>query len=136
MGLLKASVIVAVLCMLMDAVWIGFVAKKFYLHELEHIGRIKNGGFNVVWWAAIAVYFCLGLGIAYFVNGRVGPEGTVLDALLVGALFGLICYGTYDMTNHATLKDFGARMAVVDVCWGTFMCGMAGAGTQYILRML
>lgn len=135
MALLKAAFIAAVFCMLLDAVWIGFLAKKFYLHELRDIGRIKDGGFSVVWWAAIAVYVCLGLGIAFFVNGRIGVEGAVWDAFLIGALFGLVCYGTYDMTNHATLKDFGSKMAIVDVCWGTCMCGSAAAGTQYILRM-
>ncbi len=136
MSFVKAAAIAAVLCIFMDAIWIGFIAKKFYLSELANIGRIQNGGFSVVWWAAVVVYVCLGIGIAFFVNARLGLDGTVLDAFLIGGLFGLVCYGTYDMTNHATLKDFGAKMALVDMCWGGFMCGTVAAGTQYLLKVL
>lgn len=136
MGLGKTALLAAIFCILLDAVWIGFLAKKFYLAELSQIGRIENGGFSVVWWAAILVYVCLGIGIAFFVNSRLGPEATLLATFVVGALFGLVTYGTYDMTNHATLKDFGSKVAVIDMCWGGFMCGTAATLTQLSLRYI
>lgn len=61
-------------------------------------------------------------GMVFFVTGR---EGTVMQAVMRGAFFGLICYATYDLTNLATIKDWPVLVTVVDMCWGTIL----GAGT-------
>ena len=44
-------------------------------------------------------------------------------ALFYGALLGLICYATYDLTNLATLKDWPLVVTVVDLVWGTLLGG-------------
>lgn len=42
--------------------------------------------------------------------------------LLLGALFGLVTYAAYDLTNLATLEGFPVRMVVVDMIWGMALC--------------
>lgn len=44
------------------------------------------------------------------------------QALLLGALFGLVTYAAYDLTNLATLEGFPLRMVVVDMIWGMALC--------------
>jgi len=41
-----------------------------------------------------------------------------------GALFGLITYATYDLTNFATLENWTLLVTVVDMAWGTILCGL------------
>jgi uncharacterized membrane protein len=59
-----------------------------------------------------------------FALPRVDPEHLAVSSLGWGALFGLIVYGVYDMTNMATLENWPVRMVWVDICWGCFLCGV------------
>ena len=52
-------------------------------------------------------------------------RGRAATAALNGALFGLCAYGTYDLTNQATRKDWPAIITVADLCWGTFLTAAA-----------
>ena len=110
--------------MILDGIWLGFVMKKFYVTQLAPIGRIVDGGFVPVWWAAALVYACLGLGIAAFVVPRADSVGS---AALYGALFGLVTYGVYDMTNHSTLSQWPLGLAMADIAWGAFASAIVAA---------
>lgn len=41
-------------------------------------------------------------------------------AARLGALLGLVAYGTYDLSNWATLNGWSAGLAVMDMVWGAF----------------
>jgi uncharacterized membrane protein len=43
---------------------------------------------------------------------------SLIHALSYGALFGLITYATYDLTNLATMKDWPLLVTIVDLMWG------------------
>ena len=59
-------------------------------------------------------------------------------ALWRGALFGVIAYATYDLTNYATLKVWTLQLTVLDMIWGGFVTGTAAtlgyAAGDWILR--
>ncbi len=110
--------------MILDGIWLGFVMKKFYVTQLAPLGRIVDGGFVPVWWAAALVYVCLGLGIAAFVVPRATTLG---DAALFGALFGFVVYGVYDLTNYSTLAQYPVTLAIADIAWGTFASAVVAA---------
>ena len=103
---------------LIDMIWLGLVAKGFYRRHL--------GGFlspNVRWGAAFLFYLLYIVGLLVFVVRPALLRGAPLEALLFGALFGLICYATYDLSNMATLKDWPLIVTVVDLVWGTVLGG-------------
>lgn len=52
------------------------------------------------------------------------------------ALLGLMAYGTYDLTNWATLQGWPSQLALVDWAWGTFASGVAGAVGYTVVRKL
>jgi len=54
---------------------------------------------------------------------------SVSQALLRGALLGLIAYGTYDLTNLAVMKGFTTKIAIIDMIWGTVLTGTVAALT-------
>lgn len=100
---------------ILDGIWLGFVMKRFYVTQLAPLGRIVDGGFVPIWWAAALVYVCLGLGIAAFVVPRADGVAT---AALFGALFGLVVYGVYDLTNYSTLTQWPLPLVAADIAWG------------------
>lgn len=72
-----------------------------------------------------AAVFYLGFtaGLLYFVSIPALKAEAPLQALVGGAVLGLLAYGTYEFTNYATLADWTLRQVVVDCLWGTALCG-------------
>lgn len=99
-----------------DMLWLGLVARSFYQQQL---GFIMASSVN--WLAAIIFYLLFILGILFFVLVPGLESGSLKATLLRAALFGLITYATYDLTNLATLKDWPVLLSVVDLIWGTFL---------------
>ena len=130
--MIRLVLIAYVLFLILDAVWLGVVTRSIYLEEFKTIGRIADGKFQIVYSAGAVVYLLLALGLAHFVFPKFDSTTTLRDIFLTGALFGLITYGVYDMTNYATLKDFSLKIAFIDMAWGTFVCGAVTALTYWI----
>lgn len=63
-------------------------------------------------------------------------EGNVVAALWRGALFGLLAYATYDLTNLSTIRDWPWQIAVIDMAWGTTLNSIVAAAGFYAGRWL
>ena len=113
----------------LDGLWLGLVMKDFYRRHLAHLARMADGGLAPVWPVAALVYPALAGGLTVLVLARAKSP---TEALALGAFFGLVTYGVYDLTNHATLRDWPAVLTVVDITWGVFMCGL----TAWTVAML
>jgi uncharacterized membrane protein len=109
------------LCVL-DGIWLGLVMKSFYRESLAPIARMRDGGLDPIWPVAALVYPVIAAGLAIFVLGRATSPA---HAALLGAVFGVLTFAVYDLTNHATLRDWRATMTVVDIMWGGISCGTA-----------
>ena len=99
-----------------DMVWLGLVARTFYS---QYLGFIMAPSIN--WLAAIIFYLLFIVGILVFVVVPGLESNSLRTTLLRAALFGLITYATYDLTNLATLKDWPALLSIVDMLWGTVL---------------
>ena len=97
-----------------DMVWLGLVARTFYG---KYLGYLMAPSVN--WPAAILFYLLFIVGVLVFVVLPGLQSGSTRDTLLRAALFGLITYATYDLTNLATIKDWPVMISVVDMAWGT-----------------
>jgi uncharacterized membrane protein len=122
---LKLYLIVTTVFLAIDAVWIGVLMKGFYDLELGPLARRENGALSPRWGAAIVVYLVIPLGLVLFVRPAMGAGATSGQAFGWGAVFGLIVYGVYDLTNRATLEHWSLRLTVVDMLWGATICGVA-----------
>ena len=118
--MLQTFVFALTVLVILDGLWLGLVMKDFYRRNLAPIARMADGGLDPIWPVAALVYPVLALGLTVFVLGRVRMP---VDALLMGALFGAITYAVYDLTNHATLREWTTTMTLVDICWGAVSCG-------------
>ena len=92
-----------------DFLWLLVIARGFYDKQLKAFERTVNLP------AALLVYVLIPLGIYWFVFPKAGMEPK--QALLWGAVYGLIVYGVYDLTGLAILKNWPVTMVVVDILW-------------------
>jgi uncharacterized membrane protein len=106
----------------LDLLWLGVVARNFYWTQLGDLVRDKPD-------LGVAALFYAGYvaGVVFFAIMPALQTGGVWRAVLLGALLGLFGYGTYDLTNLATLKGYPPLLAAVDIAWGTFLTAAASA---------
>jgi uncharacterized membrane protein len=114
----KIYVITIPIFFLIDLFWLGVLARDFYKKHLGYLFRP-----NVNWTAALLFYFLFIAGIVIFAVKPALETHSAQRALLYGALFGLLAYATYDLTNLATIRDWPLIVTVVDLIWGTVLCG-------------
>ena len=117
--MIKPFAVALLSLVVLDGIWLGFVASEFYRRSLAPIARMTDGRLAPIWPIAALVYPVIALGIIVFVLSR---SANARDALLYGALFGALTFAVYDLTNHSTLRDWRAAMTIVDICWGAFSC--------------
>lgn len=116
--------------LVIDGVWLTLVAKNFYA---KHLGYLMTKTPNLA--AAGVFYLIYILGMVVLVLSPALQKGSLWSAVLMGALFGLCGYATYDLTNMATIKDWPLIVTVVDLMWGTVLSGtVAGVSFWFLSR--
>jgi uncharacterized membrane protein len=119
---MKGFAIALIVLVVMDGLWLGLAMKDFYRQSLAPIARMSNGGLDPIWPIAALVYPVIAVGIAVLVLPR---GATAAETAGYGALFGLVSFAVYDLTNHATLREWRTAMTIVDIIWGGVSCGLA-----------
>ncbi len=109
-----------------DMVWLGVVARNFYQ---RHLGYLLG---PVNWPAAIGFYLIYLVGVTLFASYPGAMAESAMLALGLGAAFGFFTYATYDMTNWATVRDWPAKVVVVDILWGTVLGASVAGATTYL----
>lgn len=117
--------------LVLDGIWLGVVMNDFYVKHLAPIARITDGSFTPIWAAAAPVYVLLGLGVALLAVPR---ATSLVSAAAYGALFGLVVYGVYDLTNYSTLAQWPGIVTVADIAWGTIACALVAVMTFAVSR--
>ena len=105
-----------------DMVWLGTMAPRFYRPTL---GDIAISGVNLP--PAIIFYAVYPIGLLIFAIHPALKSESVMTAVVYGALFGFFTYATYDLTNHATLRNWTLQLTLVDVAWGSILGAIASA---------
>jgi uncharacterized membrane protein len=127
--ILTSYVVAVVIFLSLDALWLKVMGPTFYAREL---GSLLRGDPNL--YVALGFYLLYVVGLCYFAIHPGLTTGSVLEAVLRGALFGLIAYATYDLTNLSTMNGFSTRVAFVDMAWGTTVSALVSGLTVAIMR--
>lgn len=104
-----------------DYLWLGVLMPGQYQ---AWIGPLMLEQPRVV--PAALFYFLYPVGLIAFAVGPALDRASGTRALLSSALFGLVAYGTYDLSNLATLRGWPVALTVVDMLWGALLSGCAG----------
>ena len=126
---IKLYAIALPIFLILDAIWLGFIAKNFYAKQ---IGFLFKSEIN--WAAALIFYLLFIVGLIIFVINPSIEKSSLMHAMIYGAAFGLISYATYDLTNLATIKDWPVLVTIVDLIWGSFLSSMVSVLTYVIFN--
>ena len=102
--------------LVVDLIWIGIIARNFYQDQL---GFILASSPN--WTAAIIFYLMFVAGLLFFAVAPGLKETGLKDSLFRAAVFGILTYGTYDLTNLALIEGWPVLVTVVDIIWGMIL---------------
>ena len=117
----------AVVFLGLDVIWLGIVSVDIYKQGIGHLLAEKPdfgaaAAFYVIYLAG-AVYFAVMPALLQQKPGR---------AFRDGALFGLVAYATYDLTNQATMRDWPVSITIIDLVWGSFATSFAASAATWI----
>ena len=114
--------------LLLDGIWLGLLMAPTYRELLGPLMLEKP------LLLPAAVFYCLYVfGCVVFV---VLPALRWQKAATMGALLGLVAYGTYDLTNWATLRGWSVQVTLLDWAWGTFATAVACTVGFWVTRQL
>jgi len=108
-------------------VWLSTMADRLYRPLL---GDLLAPQFRLVPAVLFYLIYCAALSFFAVLPGL--DQRRLVVALRNGAFFGLAAYGTYDLTNQATLKIWATRITLIDISWGTFLTCL-GASVGYLV---
>jgi len=114
-----------------DFIWLSTATSRIYK---PYVGDLLLDKPNMP--VAAAFYLLYVVGVLFLASLPGYDKGSIGDAFLRGAILGLLAYGTYDLTNLATLKGWAWQVSVIDMIWGTLLTGTVAAVGYLFARWL
>lgn len=121
----------ALTMLVLDGFWLTVATPRLYKPRIGELLADKPS-------LAPAVVFYL-LYVTAIVVLAVLPafrEGGWRRLLIHAAVFGLVAYATYDLTNQATLKTWSTTITAVDMAWGTLVTTASAAAGFAAMRWI
>ncbi|HZJ85711.1 MAG TPA: DUF2177 family protein [Erysipelotrichaceae bacterium] len=130
MEVLRNYLITFIVYFIVEIAWLTLIARNFYA---KYLGHLMADNPNLL---VSLIYFVVAVaGLVFFAVNPALDKNSLAYALMAGAIFGLMTYATYSMTNFATLKDWPALVTLVDVGWGIVLNGISAGIGFYIIKM-
>ncbi|MBO0452708.1 DUF2177 family protein [Candidatus Enterococcus murrayae] len=127
-NLLKLFGVAAASFLVLDLLWLLVFARRMYQENLGHL----MGQTKIV--PAVIFYGIYLIGILFFIVTPALEKGSLFYAIAAGGFLGLLCYGTYDLTNMATLNNWPAMITIIDLIWGTFVTAAVSGFTVFVAQ--
>ena len=106
-----------------DSVWLKTMTGLFYE---ERIGHLLADEPNMIAAGVFYLFYLLALCII-ILYPQIKAQASLVHIFLMGALIGLMAYGTYDFTSLALYKGYTLDTALVDFVWGGLLTGTVSA---------
>ncbi|MDH6167859.1 putative membrane protein [Variovorax boronicumulans] len=126
---LVAWIATFIVLLVIDMLWLGVVAKNMYQ---DAMGDLMSPQPRLAFAAMFYLLYPVGLLIFAILPGI--DAQSVTRAAVLGGLFGLFCYGTYDLTNLAVIRNWPLALSFIDIAWGTLVSGVSAAAGALALR--
>ena len=127
--LIISFIFVSTIFLIIDVLWLSITVKSLYRPALGSLLKDKP-----VMWAAVLFYIIYMVGLALIILKPALANDSILQALWTGVVFGVVAYGTYNLTNMATVKNWSASIVWIDMLWGGFLTGFSSAVGIYLTK--
>ena len=118
-----------VVMLVIDLLWLGVIAKSYYQQAM---GDLMSPQPRLAFAALFYLMYPVGLVIFAVLPGF--SADSLVRAAVLGALFGLFAYATYDLTNLAVVRGWPMGLSFVDMAWGTFVSAVASGAGAWVMR--
>ena len=129
--LITSFIFVSIIFLIIDVIWLSITVKSLYRPAL---GDLLND--KPVMWAAALFYIIYTVSLAIIILQPAIANDSIFQAFWTGIIFGVVTYGTYNLTNMATIKDWSPTIVFVDMFWGGFLTGFSSATGIYLSKIL
>ena len=128
---IAAALIASIIFLFFYVIWLSYATKSFYRPLLGDLISEKP-----VLWAAGLFYVLYMFGMAVIViQPCIEPSG-LTKSLYTGFIFGLVAYGTYNLTNMAVIKDWSPTVVFVDMFWGGALTAVSATSGIYLAKKI
>ena len=127
--LVLATLIASIIFLIIDVIWLSYATKSFYRPLIGNLLADKP-----VMWAAALFYILYVLGMAVIVIQPCISSESNLKTAYTGFVFGLVAYGTYNLTNMAVLKGWSPTVTFVDMFWGGSLTAVSATTGLYLAK--
>ena len=128
-SLIISFIFVSSIFILLDFVWLSITIKFLYKPALGDLLKDKP-----LIWAAVLFYVIYMIGLALIILKPALANDSILQALWTGVVFGVVAYGTYNLTNMATIKNWSSTIVWIDMIWGGILTGLSSAVGIYLTK--
>lgn len=115
--------------LVLDALMLTYFMQPLFA---RHIGGQLADPIRIA--PAIAFYLLFMGGLLYFVSLPALSSGS--SALIPALIFGLVAYGTYELTSYTVMRDWHISMVLADMAWGAVLTAASAMGGLAIARMI
>lgn len=129
MAFFVAYIAALVIFGVIDILWLTFVGAKLFRDTL---GDVLAQDVRMA--PAIAFYLLYPLGVVFFAIAPALRDASVMTALINGAMFGLMTYATYDLTNYATVRNWTLNLTIIDLSYGAALTAATAILGYWITR--
>ncbi len=129
--MLVATLIASLIFLIIDVIWLSFATKSFYRPLIGNLLTDKP-----VMWAAVLFYLLYVFGMALVVIQPCIDSSSLFKTIYTGFIFGLVAYGTYNLTNMAVLKGWSPTVTFVDMFWGGSLTAVSATTGLYLAKKI
>ena len=129
--MLVATLIASLIFLIIDVIWLSFATKSFYR---PLIGNLLAD--QPVMWAAALFYILYVFGMALVVIQPCIDSASLFKTVYTGFVFGLVAYGTYNLTNMAVIKGWSPTVTFVDMFWGGSLTAVSASTGLYLAKKI
>ncbi len=129
--LLVATILASFIFLIIDVIWLSFATKSFYRPLIGNLLTDKP-----VMWAAALFYIIYVMGMALVVIQPCISSENIFKTVYIGFIFGLVAYGTYNLTNMAVLKGWSPIVTFVDMFWGGSLTAVSATTGLYLAKKI
>ena len=129
--LIVATLIASVIFLIIDVIWLSFATKSFYRPLIGNLLADKP-----VMWAAALFYILYVFGMSLIVIQPCIDSDSIFKTIYTGFIFGLVAYGTYNLTNMAVLNGWSPTVTFVEMFWGGTLTAFSATTGLYIAKKI
>ena len=129
--MLVATLIASLIFLIIDVIWLSFATKSFYRPLIGNLLSDKP-----VMWAAALFYILYVFGMALVVIQPCIDSASLFKTVYTGFVFGLVAYGTYNLTNMAVIKGWSPTVTFVDMFWGGSLTAISATTGIFLAKKI